>query len=105
MQFIGVARIGTLFIADALHRGLVENSGAAGVDSLRAPLLERCVVEKLERSGVDDVVRERRRRHRVACDAFDLAAMDSLEYARQTVEVHRFFETVAHGLIDQRMIG
>ena len=34
-----------------------------------------------------------------------VAAMDSLEYARQTVEVHRFFETVAHGLIDQRMIG
>ena len=27
------------------------------------------------------------------------------EHARQSVEVHRFFETVAHGLIDERVIG
>ena len=31
--------------------------------------------------------------------------MDPLEHCRETLEVHRFFQTIAHGLADQRVIG
>ena len=32
-------------------------------------------------------------------------AVDARKYARETLEVHRLFEAVAHRLIDEGMIG
>src|SRR5713101_7631605 len=49
VQFVGVAWIGALFVANALDRRSVENSGAARRDHVGATLFERRVIEKRER--------------------------------------------------------
>ena len=47
----------------------------------------------------------RRRRRRIDGQRFDRAALDARENLRQAVHVHRFVQTIADGLFDQRMIG
>ena len=105
MQLVGVSRIGSLFVAHALDRSLVEHSRTSCRHHLCAALLERCIIEKREGRGVDDVVRQRRWLDGVASDAFDLSAMDAAEDAGESFEVHRLLEAVANGLIDERVIG
>ena len=78
---------------------------AARVDRLRPPLLERRVVQKRVRPGVQNFVRQRRRLGRVARDQTDVAGVNARQDPRQAVEVHRLFETVANRLGDERMIG
>jgi hypothetical protein len=65
MELVSVTRIGAGLVADALDRGGVERAeiagarrfaGAARVDRLRPPFLERGIVEKRVRSGVQDLV-------------------------------------------------
>ena len=61
-------------------------------------LLERRIVEKRVRLGVEDLVREQRRLGRVARDEPQLAAVNPAEHGTKPVEVHRLLEAVAHGL-------
>ena len=108
VQLVGVARIGTRFVAHALDRSSVEHvvaRHAAGVDGLRPSLFEGCVIEKCVRLGVEDVVRQGRRLRSIARDADDLSAVNALQHASQPVEVHRLLQTVVHRLIDQGMVG
>ena len=74
MQLVGVARVGTRFLADALDRGGVERAqivrgrlaGAPRLHGVASPLLERRIVEEGVRLRVHDLVREDRRFGRVA---------------------------------------
>ena len=114
MQFVGVPGIGTRFVAHAIDRCLVERAeitgarrfgGASCVHGLRATLFERRIIEERVGSGVQDLVRQRRGFGRIARDERQLASMNPREDLGKRVEVHRFLEAVAHGLVDQRMIG
>ena len=80
---------------------------AACVHRLRAPLLERRIVEERVRPRVQDLVR--RTATARACRARRSASSPRVNARRaraiEAVEVHRLFEAVAHRLVDQRMIG
>src|SRR5438552_11731912 len=60
VQLVGIARIGALFIANALDGGLIENARSSGVDRLGTTFFQGSIVEEGEGLGVDDVERERR---------------------------------------------
>src|SRR5438132_9136068 len=105
VQLVGVARVGSLFVAHALDGSLVEHSRTSGRYHVRAALLEWCIIEKRERRGVEDVVRQRRWLDSVAGDAFDLSAVDAAEDAGEAFEVHRLFQAVVKRLFGARMIG
>ena len=85
VQLVGVARVGPGLVAHLRDRRRVERAEIVGgwwarrparVDRLRAPLLERRVVEERVRLRVQDLVRERRRLGQVARHAADVAALD-----------------------------
>ena len=111
VQLVGVARIGR---ASSRTRAIAAASSAPSssrrlaaaprLHRVAPPLLERRIVQEGVRPRVEDLVSEDRRLGRVAGDQLQLAAMDPLEHAAQPVEVHRFFEAVAHRLADERMI-
>ena len=90
VQLVGVARIGTLLVADALDGIRVEHAHVAAglvarrprLHGLRPPLLERRIVQERVRLRVEDLVREGRRLRRVARDAAKLARVDAREHAR-----------------------
>ena len=114
MQFIGIARLGTLLVADAcdglgVERTKISSGRRTGraprLHRVTSPLLERRIVQKRVGPGVEDVVGEQRGLRRVARDEAQFAGVDPLEHQPETFEVHRFFEAVAHRLGNERMIG
>ena len=86
-------------------RGGLRIEPAAQRDRLGAALLERRVVQEGVGLGLEDLVGERRGLDDVAGDHRDLARLHAAQEVLQPLDVHRLFQAVAQGLLDQRVIG
>ena len=78
---------------------------AARNHRLRAPLLERGVVEERVGPGIQDFVAQRRRFGRIAGDQRELSRVHPFEHTLQPREIHRLKQAVGDRLIHQRVIG
>ncbi len=114
MQLIRARRIGPGLAADSLDRLGIELADigcrlrvhpAAARDGLRASFFERYIVEICIGSRREHLERERRGLREIACDHVDATVEQTAQQALETVDVHRFFQAVAHSLFDERVIG
>ena len=85
-------------------RGRRRIEPAPAHDGLRAPLLQRGVVQERIGPRVQHLVRERRRLVEVARHHADGPRLQALQQPRQAGQVHRLGEAVGDGLAHQRMI-
>ena len=74
------------------------------MDGLRAPLLERSVVQERVRLRGEDAARERGRFHRVDRPPLDRAVFQAAQHFHETVHVHRLGQTVLDRLGDDGMV-
>ncbi len=74
-------------------------------DRSRAAFFQGRIVEKSVGIGIDQLVAQGRRLAGLLCDGDDGAAFDLRQERLETVDVHELFETIAHGLVDQRVPG
>src|SRR5258706_16462825 len=100
MQLVDIGRVRPGFLAYARDRRRVERTEVVGiaqlgcaprVNSLRAALLERRVVEKAVDRRVEQLVAEQRGLRRLARDEVELSRVEPLELAREARQVHRLF--------------
>ena len=114
MQLVGALRLRPHLRAHRVDGGGVERAeigGGLGIEPaarqhrLRAPLLERRVVEERVRPGVERLLRERRRFGDVASEQCQLSGAHAAQQILEMRQVHRLFEAVGERLLDQRMIG
>ena len=113
MQFVGIAHDRPRFRRDFVDTAPIENAGAveivarrpAQLHRARAPLFQRCVVEISVRISVEDLVREDRGLGRIDCDRLHRAVFDIAKNIDETVEIHRFVQTVGQRLAHEHVIG
>ena len=114
VQFIFRPWIGPSLRGDLLDRSGVQNpqaviarrlKGPTGVNGVSAPLFQWRIIQKCIRTGTENFVRERRRLGKIPGHASDPALFDVAQQLFETVDIHRFGETIINGLIDQRVIG
>ena len=112
VQLVGAAGIGALLVAHPIDGGRIESTEivarpvrpAPCLNGVAAPLFERRVVEKRVRLRAEDLVGEDRGFRRIPRDERHLTAMNPGQHGIEAGEVHGFFEAVADGLSDERMI-
>ena len=113
VDLLGIRRLGPGLFSDARDRVGIEGAelvgragveDAAGVDGLRAPLLERSVVQERVRLRGEDAARERGRFHRVDRPPLDRAVFQAAQHFHETVHVHRLGQTVLDRLGDDGMV-
>ena len=113
VHLVGIARVGPFFRAHPGDSRFIQDAqvvvcqrlpGAPGLNGLRPPLFQRRVVQKRVRSGVQNLVGERRGFCRVAGDELQFTAMDLLEHTVEAVEVHGLLKAVTNGLLHQGMV-
>jgi hypothetical protein len=106
VQFVGVAWVGPLLVADARDRVGVEHAHLAArliarharLHRVRPPLLQRRIVQKRVRLRIQNLVREDRRLGCIARNQPQLTAMDPIQHGTKPFEVHRLFKAVAYRL-------
>src|SRR5690348_2866443 len=112
MKLISVSRIGPDFLTHAIDRSLIQLPEIARSLRIepatlkhrtRATFFERRVVEIRVWPSVEYLLRKRRRFDDVTREQVLLVTLDRRQQSFETVDVHRFFETVFHCLIYERM--
>jgi hypothetical protein len=89
--------------ADRVRRSRVERAPA--LHRLRAPLLDRSVVEEAVGAHGQDRPRERRGLRDVDRDPLDRPVAEAAEEIREPVDVHRLVEAVVDRLPHDRVVG
>jgi hypothetical protein len=114
VQLVRILDLGPGLVPDPLDSGGIQSAeivggrwleSAPGVHGLRPALLCWGVVQKRVWSGVQNLMGERGGLRQIAGHQSDLARMDAVENALQSIHVHDFVHTVIDGLAHQRMIG
>ncbi len=114
VQFVGIAHDRPGFAFHLLDRlgiqraDLAEQLGRqrpSHFDRAGPPLLQRCIVKKRIGVGIENLMRERRRRRRIDGETTNLLAFDRLQEGRESVEIHRLGQTITQGFRNQGMIG
>src|SRR5688572_11134271 len=77
---------------------------APAVNGLGSPLLQRGVVEESVWSSREYFSRQRRRLDTVAGYKHLLVALHGSQQMLQAIDIHRFFQTVAQRLLNQRVV-
>ena len=114
VQLVAVRRLRPGLGADARDRLWIEPpevggglrvEPAPGHDGLRAPLLQRGVVQIGVGPRRQHLQRQRRRLGEVARDHADGAGLDAREQALQALDVHGLGQAVGDRLVHQRVVG
>ena len=113
MQFVGIADAGPgvfRFLPDGrrVQGGQVAGifrQGAAQRHGAGAAFLQRRIVQKGVRHGVEDLMGKDRGLHRIAPVDFDVAGFNAGQYRPAAVQIRRLGKAVAHRLEHQRMVG
>ncbi len=113
MKFVGIIDVRPYFAANSLDCPQIERAkirSRFGIEpsplkhSPSPSLFKRRVVEKRIRPRVQNFLRERGCFNNVTGDQSFFAALDRSEQRLEAFDVHRFFETIANSLSNQRMI-
>jgi len=112
VQFIGIADHGPGFAAHFVDGSRIECADFAGLHSERPPhlngsspaFLQRRIIEICIRVRVQNFVRERRWLRRIHRNGAHAAASDRIQQMLQSIQVHRFMETIPNRFIDERVI-
>jgi hypothetical protein len=112
VELIGIPRARIRLFPNARHRFRIEprqigrpvGKDVAKRDGARPSLLERCVIQKGVRPGIENLVCEGRGLDRVAELHPDLAAFDPFEKGEEAGEVRRLVKAVPNRLADQGVV-